>query len=125
MSVHPIDPRPDLRDWAKRYGGPMKIPADGWIDFGCAMEAWCYRHRKSWTGIMDYRKNPPLFRPQPLSSPTVLKRPPWEAMTSRQKVLEIVRMVEERFPGDLDMQMTALIEITRMIEEHNKQQRTS
>jgi hypothetical protein len=54
-TVVPLDPRPDLRDWAKKYGGPMKITADGWTDFRCAMEEWFARHRMSWGAIIDYR----------------------------------------------------------------------
>jgi hypothetical protein len=56
MIVCQIDPRPDSRGWAKRYGGPMKITAEGWIDFECAMKEWFARHRMSWGAIIDYRQ---------------------------------------------------------------------
>jgi hypothetical protein len=57
MTVVPIDPRPDLRDWARRYGGnPMRMSAADWLDFECATEEWFARNRMSWGSVIDYRK---------------------------------------------------------------------
>jgi hypothetical protein len=59
VSVHDLDPQPDLRLLAKRYSGGARIPAAAWLEFELQMEQWYCRRSMSWGSSIDCRSRKP------------------------------------------------------------------